>query len=275
MTILSSVNNKSVMPGITPIPDVPDAPTIGTATAGFESATVTYTAATTGGTATIFTATSTPGSVTSTGSSPITVTGLTPETSYNFTVRASNSTGNSPFSAASNSVTVLSNTAFESIATVTVGSGGESSVTFSSIPQAYKHLQIRMLWNTPVGDQSMLITYNGVGGTSYASHSLERSGTGAVSSGGGNQARWETFYDGNNAPNSSNKVGILDIVDYTNTSKNKTSRLFWGANYNTTGRMATASCLFSSGSAISSITFQPFSTSFAQHTRFALYGIKG
>ena len=32
---------------------------------------------------------------------------------------------------------------YESIATVTVGAGGSSSVTFSSIPSTYTHLQIR------------------------------------------------------------------------------------------------------------------------------------
>jgi hypothetical protein len=165
--------------------------------------------------------------------------------------------------------------AYESIETVTVGSGGQSSVTFSSILQTYKHLQIRALWNTPVGDQSMLITYNGVGGTSYASHALDGNGASASAGGGASQAKWETFYDGNNNSNSAAKVGIFDIFDYTNTNKNKTSRLLWGADYNGAGRVSLSSCLFLSTNAISSITFQPFSTSFAQHSQFALYGIRG
>jgi len=93
------------MAGNTPIADVPDAPTIGTATGGTESATVTYTAAATGGAVTTFTATSTPGSLTGTGASPITVSGLTGGTAYTFTVSGANTTGTSPASAASNSVT--------------------------------------------------------------------------------------------------------------------------------------------------------------------------
>ena len=82
------------------IADVPDAPTIGTATdVGTSqaynngSATVAYTAAPTGGTVTTFTATSTPGSFTATGASPITVTGLQSATSYTFAVSAANSSG--------------------------------------------------------------------------------------------------------------------------------------------------------------------------------------
>lgn len=87
---------------------VPDAPTIGTATAGDASATITFTPPTNNGGASItgYTATSTPGNFTgsSTGS-PVTVTGLTNDTSYTFTVHATNSAGNSAESAASNSVT--------------------------------------------------------------------------------------------------------------------------------------------------------------------------
>lgn len=88
--------------------DIPTAPTVGTATAATESATVEYTAATKGGPATTFTALSNPGSITGTGSSsPITVSGLTGGTAYTFTVRGSNATGSGEYSAASNSVTPI------------------------------------------------------------------------------------------------------------------------------------------------------------------------
>ena len=106
MTITNKVSLKSVMAGNTPIADVPDAPTIGTATTGVFSATVTFTAAATGGAVTTFTATSTPGSITGTSAtSPITVSGLTAGTSYTFKVKGTNSTATGAESAASNSVT--------------------------------------------------------------------------------------------------------------------------------------------------------------------------
>lgn len=86
---------------------VPGAPTIGTATAGNATASVTFTAPSSDGGSAItgYTVTSSPGSLTGTGaSSPITVSGLTNGTSYTFTVRATNAIGTGPASAASNSV---------------------------------------------------------------------------------------------------------------------------------------------------------------------------
>ncbi len=94
---------------------VPNAPTIGTATAtGATTATVTYTAPGSDGGATItsYTATSSPGgvtgSITQAGSGTISMTGLTAGTTYTFTVVATNSVGNSLASAASNAITTSS-----------------------------------------------------------------------------------------------------------------------------------------------------------------------
>ena len=92
----------------------PGAPTIGTATAtGTTTATVSFTAPASDGGSTIisYTASSNPGSITATitqaGSGTILVTGLSPSTSYSFTVTALNSVGASSASSASNSITTL------------------------------------------------------------------------------------------------------------------------------------------------------------------------
>ena len=93
---------------VTNATEVPLAPTIGTATAGNASASVSFTPPTNTGRPAItgYTVTSSPGSITGTGaSSPITVSGLTNGTAYTFTVTATNADGTGPASAASNSVT--------------------------------------------------------------------------------------------------------------------------------------------------------------------------
>lgn len=109
----------------------PNAPTIGTASAGNNQATVTFTAPTDTGGATIttYTVTSNPGNITATGaSSPITVTGLTNGTAYTFTVTAANSAGVGPASAASNSVTPAPTPPVAGAVTATVAYASSANV---------------------------------------------------------------------------------------------------------------------------------------------------
>jgi uncharacterized protein (TIGR02145 family) len=123
----ASTASNSVTPST-----IPDAPTIGTATAGDSQATITFTAPTNDGGSpiTLYTATSSPGGLTGTASSsPITVTGLTNGIAHTFTVTATSVSGTSNASLASNSITpstvpTLSTTAISSITSTTAISGG-------------------------------------------------------------------------------------------------------------------------------------------------------
>lgn len=97
---------------VTPTTTAPDAPTIGTATAiSPTSASISFTAPTNNGGATIetYTATSTPGSITGrllqSGSGSVTITGLTSSTAYTFRITATNSAGTSIASSATISLT--------------------------------------------------------------------------------------------------------------------------------------------------------------------------
>lgn len=74
--------------------------------------------------------------------------------------------------------------AFESIATSVVGSGGVSSVTFSSIPAGYKHLQLRGMGQTnrgTYGIDELGIRFNGDTASNYSAHMVLGDGASASS----------------------------------------------------------------------------------------------
>jgi hypothetical protein len=271
---------NSVSPKKGKVVDIPTAPTIGTATAGGESATVAYTAATKGGPATTFTALSNPGSITGTGTSPITVSGLTAGTAYTFTVRGGNATGNGEYSSASGSVTPTEITSYESIATVTLSSS-QSSISFTSIPSTYKHLQIRGILRGDRANTGEIVgvQYNGDTTTAnYVSHRLTADGTtmGAGPQGAGTySSSWVTHIPGATSSASIYGPVILDILDYATSNKYRVGRSL-GGDIGGDKLMFSGSQLWLSTASITSITIVPvFGTNFVQYSQLALYGIKG
>ena len=259
----------------------PTTPTIGTATDGGTgtTASVAFTASSYIGKGTItYTALSSPGSLTGTGSgSPITVSGLTTGTAYTFTVKGDTNYGvASDYSAASNSVTPASPSSFESIATVTLASPS-ATITFSSIAGTYKSLQIRLIAKTAGASvESMDMRLNGVSTSSYYTHYLNGNGTSAGASAFGPFTSTRPLYS-SLAPTGSSgfSAGIIDIIDYASTSKNKTIRTFGGYDNNGSGNVGLVSGLyFANTNAITSIAFTNGSGNFVTGSTFALYGVK-
>ncbi|MFZ2654923.1 MAG: fibronectin type III domain-containing protein [Victivallales bacterium] len=124
---------------VTPTAGVPGAPTIGTAVRGNTEATVSYLPPKNNGgkPITAYTAISTPGNITGfvtvsgVSAKPILVTGLLNGTAYTFKVKATNSEGDSPLSAASNKVTPCDVPGAPTIGTATAGNG-QATVTFTA-----------------------------------------------------------------------------------------------------------------------------------------------
>lgn len=170
--------------------------------------------------------------------------------------------------------------AFESIATAT-GTGSSGTITFSSIPGTYQHLQIRsnVLMTGNYGG-NIMVRFNGDTANNYSYHLLQGDGSSTFATGGANQNKMYGTYT-NAMVNTAPTVSIIDIHDYANTSKNKTLRTFSGTDSNGGGfgqAVSMNSGLWRSTSAITSITLfydmggvGYFSTS----STFALYGIKG
>ena len=256
---------------------VPQAPTIGTAADGGTgtTATVTYTAGATGGaTVTAYTATSSPGSLTGTGASPITVSGLTTGTAYTFTVTATNANGTSAASAASNSVTPASPSSFDSIATFT-GNNTTSSYTFSSIPSTYKSLQLRINGISGGGSGYVNVQLNGDTGSNYYWHAIYLATT-------TNPAAYSLSSNrmtlgGMQIGPGPDPIGIIaDFVDYSSTSKNKTMKSYSGISRPFAGNsdINLLSGLWNNTAAINSITIYS-GANWTAGTTIALYGIKG
>jgi hypothetical protein len=168
---------------------------------------------------------------------------------------------------------------FSSIATVTVGSGGTSTITFSSIPSTFTHLQIRgFAQQTNNAGANCIIRYNSDSGSNYNSHYLGGNGsaTGAGYFTNGSTTGGYAFDSANNG-GSAFCAFTIDVLDYLNTSKYTTTRSLSGwSNNSNSENLSMMSSAWRNTAAVTSITLQDYSGgSFAQYSHFALYGIKG
>jgi hypothetical protein len=163
--------------------------------------------------------------------------------------------------------------AYESIATATY-SGSALSITFSSIPSTYQHLQIRGLARTPSGADQIDLRFNGDTGTNYSMHGLE--GDGATASAQG-YASTNRIYNVNSPVSTADiyAVSVIDILDYANANKYKTVRTLTGRDSNGSGIIALNSGSWQNTSAVTSITLTARSYNPTSISSFALYGIKG
>jgi len=169
---------------------------------------------------------------------------------------------------------------YESISTVTVGSGGTASITFSSIPSTYQHLQVRIMakGTRSIAIENGSLNFNGDSGNNYNDHSIYADGSNvfAGANSGTNSSLIYTFAGSGGA--SGSQVfgsGTVDILDYANTNTYKTSRTLAGYENGTAGFIGFNSGLWRNTTAITSLTLTPSVGTWLQYSSFALYGIKG
>ena len=161
---------------------------------------------------------------------------------------------------------------YESIATVN-GTGSSGTITFSSIPSTYKHLQIRTLANDNSGN-ALYMQLNSDTGSNYTNHRLQGNGATTAAAGAGSQT--ENFWVGYASYVASNYgVSIVDLHDYSSTSKYKTMRSLIGYDINGGGLILLGSGLWMSTSAITSISIVSSGGNFTTASAFSLYGING
>jgi hypothetical protein len=163
------------------------------------------------------------------------------------------------------------------IATTTVPSAGAATVTFSSIPSTYTHLQLRFD-GLSSSNATLTVRYNSDTGSNYSIHYLLGSGS-ASSSGAETTQTLMTLYGSVPLAAASSQTGtsIIDILDYANTNKYKTLFSRYGSDNNGTPRNAgLITANWRSTSAISSVTLAPYpftTNTWVAGTTFALYGM--
>ena len=167
---------------------------------------------------------------------------------------------------------------YESIQTVTLASN-QASITFSSIPATFKHLQIRALSRTTraITNDTLGVTFNSdTVASNYARHVLYGDGAsaGAVGTTSNNDIGTTA---GASCTSGVFGANVIDILDYTNTNKYRTVRYLAGFDNNGSGQVRLGSTLYLGTSAISTILIDAAAGggNLAQYSSFALYGIKG
>jgi len=156
------------------------------------------------------------------------------------------------------------------------GTSGVTDVTFSSIPQTYSHLQLRLFaqTNTSSTGFSGYDTYfnSDNTATNYWRHYLI--GTGAAVSGGSSNNSSFGYGNGGNSLSKPYGVTIIDIFDYTNTNKKTTSKaVSVSENNDTTGYIIYNSLLWNNTAAVTNIRLNSY-YAWTAYSSFALYGIK-
>ena len=146
-----------------------------------------------------------------------------------------------------------------------------ASVTFSSIPADYTHLQIRGVGKSVTsGIWATLKMNSDSTAANYYSHRLLGSGSAASASAAAGStagADFTTFY-----PTGSTAF-VTDILDYANTNKAKTVRTLSGYDANGSGELNYMSNLWQGTAAITTLTFGN-TADFEQYSSFSLYGVK-
>jgi hypothetical protein len=169
----------------------------------------------------------------------------------------------------------MANTYIQIGSTVTVGSGGASSISFSSIPSTYTDLVVRFSLRSATTGSAIDYINMWLNGSDASFNSKWIFGNGSTTSSGSrtdnavsatnNPGTWtsNTFSNGEirfpNYTDSKNKIWHIDTVTEN-----------WGTAY-----METVSGMWSNTSAITSISlFGGGSTNFVQYSTASLYGIK-
>lgn len=168
---------------------------------------------------------------------------------------------------------------YAAIASLTLPSAGV--LTLSNIPQYYRHLQVRIVARgngagAATGNFTLSGNSSGVYGWGYHSMRGNGSSVSAFNGGGaGYQSLQLPVFPSTSQTTNNFGICVIDILDYTDTAKFKTVRMFGGYDDNGSGVTEIAGGYFGSFEPVTSIIFawanSPFT--YATNTTMSIYGI--
>jgi len=173
-------------------------------------------------------------------------------------------------------------TTFKLISSVTVGSGGTNTITFSSIPQTYTDLCLKTslrgdTTNSDIGITGFQTHYTRINNNLGSLHSgryLQGDGSAASSGSNGPETVWRATGSTNTSDTANTFANSeLYIPNYTGSSNKSASLDMVGENNGTTSGSFLSALLFASSSAVTQIEVFTSSGNFVEYSTAYLYGI--
>ena len=151
-----------------------------------------------------------------------------------------------------------------------------ASVTFSSIPATYEHLQLRLNASTSYNNTSapsyIRVRFNGDSGANYSFHRMTANNTSIAGAGATGQAQGSVTGPANLSPAANFGGMVYDILDYANTNKNTTMAGVAGSG-TSAPVVGFNSVLWDSTAALTTILLTSSSGDWRRGSEFTLYGL--
>jgi hypothetical protein len=167
---------------------------------------------------------------------------------------------------------------FELIASSTVGSGGASSISFTSIASTYTDLVLKISLRDGAGafNDYILLQFNSSGGTAYSDRQLTGNGSAASSANrSGNAQIYAIASSGSSNTANTFSNGEIYIPNYASSANKSISLDAVNENNGTEAYANLTAGLWANSAAITSITITNNSaTNFVQYSTAYLYGVK-
>ena len=153
---------------------------------------------------------------------------------------------------------------YDSIASTTA-TGSQNTITFSGISGSYTDIVLAVSSKLTSPGSATFLTFNSDSGTNYSNTRILGDGSSATS-----QRRTNNNYIVIDAPNGEWSTLLFNVMNYSNTTTNKTCLIRAGSTTYTTAVVG----LWRNTAAITSITLTTDGGNFASGSILTLYGIK-